>query len=99
MTNAVRVTHRTVRGNTVSPEIERAPLLRIVGCAVVDTGNASFMTADVIDDGLNHVRQHTEVGHARDGRAPQIMQPPRWHRIPLLGPRVTDSQIEPVFRL
>jgi hypothetical protein len=38
--------------------------------AVVDASNASFMTADVIDDGLNHVRLHAEVGHARDGSAP-----------------------------
>jgi hypothetical protein len=85
--------------NMIGPELERAAFLHIVGRAVVDTGDAGFMPTDVIYDGFDSREVHTKLSHARDNGASQIMQPPRRHRIPRVGPCFTDTQIEAVLRL
>src|SRR5262249_25313884 len=73
-------------GDMLSPARERRDFLRLVGCAIVDASNAALVARDVIEDSLDDVRLHTDLGCPGGKRSAQIVNCPR---------RNPESFIEP----
>src|SRR3712207_1615892 len=55
------------------------PLLRTVGCAVVDAGETALVPGNVVQNGLDNVRRSPELCHAGCRRPAEVMKPPRAH--------------------
>ena len=53
----------------LGPEVECLPFLPVVLRAVINAGDARLVAANVIKHGLNNVRLHTQLGHARGSGA------------------------------
>jgi len=64
------------RHDVFGPQVQRFALFLVVSRPVVDTGNAALVSADVINNRLDDVRLHAQLGHASCCRPPQIMQHP-----------------------
>ena len=85
----------------VGPQRERGADLTLIGGPVIDASDTSLVPRDVIEHGLDNVRQHTEiVRHDGGDGAPEIMQAPvrdvlrRAGRGRGLGARFIDPAIE-----
>ena len=46
----------------LGPQIQRSPFFAIVSRAIVNTGNAALVTRGVINNSLDDVRLHTQLG-------------------------------------
>src|SRR6516162_3400988 len=64
------------RVDVVGPTLQRLPHLAFVPCSIVDACNAGPVTAHMVENRLDNVRQDAEFGHHSRGGAAQIMQSP-----------------------
>jgi hypothetical protein len=60
----------------LGPKIERLALLGRVGGAVVDSGDASLVAADMIEHRFDNMRQYSKFDNPGGDRAADVMQSP-----------------------
>jgi hypothetical protein len=68
------------RRQSLGPQVERGALFLLVGRAIVDAGDARLVAADVVQDGLDHVRLDTQIGYAGRRGATKIVDRPGCER-------------------
>src|SRR5262249_5315003 len=56
--------------------LQRLPHLAFVPCSIVDACNAGPVTAHVVEDRLDNVRQDAEFGHHSRGCASEVVEAP-----------------------
>jgi hypothetical protein len=64
------------RKDMLGPKIERLALLGRVGGAVVDSGDASLVAADMIEHRFDNMRQYSKFDNPGGDRAADVMQSP-----------------------
>jgi hypothetical protein len=64
------------RLNVLGPELECDAFLGGIARPIVNAGDASLVSADVVEHSLNTARLYVELGHARRHGAPHVVETP-----------------------
>src|SRR3974390_2833391 len=63
-----------------TPFAQSLPHWFFVACSIINPRHATFMSANVVQDRFDYMRQHTKVSHPGCRSAPKIVDDPMRHR-------------------